>query len=92
MDVLKITLQIGFLMVNICLALCGKKQARKKGNGPPSSSESSSGRPAGDADIKLMPAQLRQIMEAEQMAKSNQGYDSFDVDVDEFGQLKKKKK
>ncbi|VDO72749.1 unnamed protein product [Haemonchus placei] len=35
------------------------------------------------AEVKVMPAQLRQIMEAEQMAKASKGYDSYDVELDD---------
>ncbi|VDO63139.1 unnamed protein product [Heligmosomoides polygyrus] len=54
-----------------------------------------------DYDMKLMPSQIRAVMEAEQMgtsslfpdvfpddvsitsAKSNKGYDNFDIDMDD---------
>ncbi|KAK5986350.1 hypothetical protein GCK32_011483 [Trichostrongylus colubriformis] len=36
-----------------------------------------------DVELKLLPAQLREIIEAEQMAKACRGYDSYDVQGDE---------
>ncbi|KAK5979557.1 hypothetical protein GCK32_019716 [Trichostrongylus colubriformis] len=38
---------------------------------------------ARNVEMKLLPAQLREIVEAEQMAKASRGYESYDIQGDE---------
>ncbi|EPB80079.1 hypothetical protein ANCCEY_00902 [Ancylostoma ceylanicum] len=35
------------------------------------------------SEVSVLPTQLREIMEAERMAKQQKGYDNFDIDIDD---------
>ncbi|XGW17375.1 hypothetical protein V3C99_002184 [Haemonchus contortus] len=89
MDVFKVIAQIVLSTSIAVIAPCAReKKATTKPTRSaivlkPSASSSAASRSSSAAEVKVMPAQLRQIMEAEQMAKASKGYDSYDVELDD---------